>query len=107
MQLAIVDAVIQAIAGIVGGGVVAGAMREHGARILLNMVAGGMGGGIGGFLLHGQIPALVNGGGGPNTDASAGDDLAMRALAAFIAGGLLALIFSLLNLFKHEHINDK
>ena len=29
----------------------------------------------------------------------------MRALAGFIAGGLLALIFGLLNLFKDEHIN--
>ena len=38
---------------------------------------------------------------------SSADDLAMRALAGFIAGGLLALIFSLLNLFKHEHINNK
>jgi hypothetical protein len=102
-----IDAVVQAIAGTVGGAVVATAIKGHGTRIFLNMVAGGIGGGIGGFLLHSQIPALVNGGGEPNIDASAGDDLAMRALAGFIAGGLLALIFSLLNSFKHERINNK
>jgi hypothetical protein len=60
---------------------------------------------IGGLFVHAQIPALVNGAGQPNIGASSADEWAMRALAGFIAGGLLALILSTLNLFKDEHIN--
>jgi hypothetical protein len=107
MHVAFVDAIVQAIAGTIGGGVVAGAIKEHGVRIVLNLLAGGIGGGIGGFLVHSQIPALVNGGGEPNIDPSNGDDLVTRALAGFIAGGLLALIFSLLHSFKHEQTHNK
>ena len=72
MNVAIV-AVMQAIAGALGGGFVAGAIDDFGGRILSNLVVGG----IGSFLLNGQIPALVNGGGEPNIDASGGDDLAV------------------------------
>jgi hypothetical protein len=106
MHLILVNAVVQAIAGVLGAAVVS-AIREHGARILLNAAFGAIGGGVGGFFLHAQIPALVNGGGEPNTDMSPADDLAMRALAGFIAGGLLALIFSLLDVFRDTHINNK
>jgi hypothetical protein len=106
MQVAIVNAIVQAIAGAIGGGVVAGTIKEHGVRIAFNMVAGGIGGAVGGFFLNSQIPALVNGGGQPNIDPSAADDLAMRVLAGFIAGGLFALIFNVLNLFKQKHINN-
>jgi len=60
---------------------------------------------IGGLFVHAQIPALVNGAGQPNIGASSADEWAIRALARLIAGGLLALILSTLNLFKDEHIN--
>ena len=44
-----IDAVVQAIAGTVGGGVVAGATKEHGSRFFSSMTVGAIEGGIGGF----------------------------------------------------------
>ena len=105
MQVTLVDAIVLAVAGLIGGVAAGTAIKAQGSRTLLNAMAGAIGGVIGGLFLHAQIPALVNGGGQPNTGASSADELAMRALAGFIAGGLLALIFSLLSLFKDEHIN--
>ena len=105
MQVTLVDAIVLAVAGLIGGVAAGTAIKAQGSRTLLNAIAGAIGGVIGGLVLHVQIPALVNGAGQPNTGASSADELAMRALAGFIAGGLLALIFSLLNLFKDEHIN--
>jgi hypothetical protein len=105
MHGALVGVVVQAIAGVFGAVAAGTAIRAHSFRIFFNVITGAIGGTAGGLFLHAQIPALINGGGQPNMDASSADDLALRALAGFIAGGLLALIFSVLNLFKDEHIN--
>jgi hypothetical protein len=65
-------------------------------------------GGVGEFFLYAMIPIMENGGGEPNLDGSPADKLAMPVLAGFIAGGLLALIFGLLdNLLKHQRIDSK
>jgi hypothetical protein len=107
VQSMLLNTVVQTVAGILGGAAVGTAVKQHGLGILLNVLAGAVGGGFGGFLLHAAIPAMVNGGGQPNSDASSADELAMRTLAGFIAGGLLALIFSILKFVKDEYINNK
>jgi hypothetical protein len=103
MQVTLVDAIVLAVAGMIGGIAAGTAIRAQGFRTLFFAAVGAIGGVIGGLFLHAQI--LVNGAGQPNIGASSADEWAMRALAGFIAGGLLALILSVLNLFKDEHIN--
>ena len=67
MQVTLVDAIVLAVAGLIGGVAAGTAIRAQGSRTLLNAMAGAIGGVIGGLFLHAQIPALVNGGGQPNT----------------------------------------
>ena len=49
-------------------------------------------GGIAAYGLYAAIPAMVNGGGAAEVDTSFVNEIAVRALAAFIAGGILSLI---------------
>jgi uncharacterized membrane protein YeaQ/YmgE (transglycosylase-associated protein family) len=107
VQLMLLHTAVQTVAGILGGAAAGTAVKQHGLGILLNVLAGAVGGGFGGFLLQAAIPAMVNGSGEPNLGGSPADDLAMRALAGFIAGGLLALIFNILSYIRNSNINNK
>lgn len=108
MSLSFLNVIAQTVAGVAGGVAAGTAIKKHGLNTALNVAAGAIGGGVGGFFLYAIIPALVNGSGQPNLGGSPADDLAMRVLAGFIAGGLLALIFGLLkNLRKQQRIDSK
>jgi hypothetical protein len=103
-----IDAVVQAIAGTLGGAVVAGVVKEHSTRFFLNL--GCWWNRRRNRRVSFAQPDPCSGQRWWRTEyrcISCADDLAMRALAGFIAGGLLVLIFSLLNSFTRERINNK
>ena len=83
--------VVQIIAGIVGGIAAGAALHEHSLGTLTNTIAGIVGG-LAGYAVYAAIPAMVNGAGNAVVDTSFVNELALRALSAFIAGGVLALI---------------
>jgi hypothetical protein len=103
MASALVVFVIQIIAGI-GGGIAAGAalQHEHSPGNLTNTIAG-IGGGLAGYAVYAAIPAMVNGAGNAVVDTSFVNELVLRALSAFVAGGVLALIISFVSALAHQH----
>jgi hypothetical protein len=103
----LLNAIVQTIAGLLGGVAVSAAVREHSLGLLLDILLGALGGGLGGFILQAAIPSMVNGSGEANLGGSHADDLAIGVLAGFISGGLLVLIFSVLRFAKNEHFNNK
>jgi hypothetical protein len=60
---ALVNLVIQIIAGIVGGNGAAAALKDYDLGKLGNTIAGAVGGGVGGQLLQVLLPALAGAGG--------------------------------------------
>ena len=107
MHSTLLNAIVQTIAGLVGGVAAAAAVKEHSLGLVLNLLLGALGGGFGGFILQAAIPSMVNGSGEPNLGGSPADDLAIRVLAGFICGGMLVLIFCVLRFAKNEHFNNK
>ena len=66
-------------------------MHEHSLGNLTNTIAGIVGG-LAGYAVYAAIPAMVNGAGNAVVDTSFVNELVLRALSAFVAGGVLALI---------------
>ena len=59
-------------------------------------------GGIAAYGLYAAVPAMVNGGGAAEVDTSFVNEIAVRALAAFIAGGILSLIVAAVTTLTHQ-----
>jgi uncharacterized membrane protein YeaQ/YmgE (transglycosylase-associated protein family) len=99
MSSAIVVFVVQMIAGIVGS---VAASHEHrlGPR---TSIAAGLIGGLAGYPVYAAIPAMVNGAGVAVVDTSFVNELALRALSASVAGGVLALVVSFVRTLSHQH----
>ena len=87
MSSSVVAFGVQMIAGVVGG-VAAGAAIH---------------GGLAGYGVYAVIPAMVNGAGNAVVDTSLVNELALRALSAFIAGGVLTLIVTFARTLSHQH----
>ena len=102
MASAFVVFVIQIIAGIAGGIAAGAALHEHSPGNLTNTIAG-IGGGLAGYAVYAAIPAMVNGAGNAVVDTSFVNELVLRALSAFVAGGVLALIISFVSALAHQH----
>jgi hypothetical protein len=102
MASALVVFVIQIIAGIVGSIVASAALHEHSPGNLPNAIAGIVGG-LAGYAVYAAIPAMVNGAGNAVVDTSFVNELVLRALSAFVAGGVLALIISFVSALAHQH----
>ena len=102
MSSAIVVFVVQMIAGIVGSVAASAALHEHrlGPR---TSIAAGLIGGLAGYPVYAAIPAMVNGAGIAVVDTSFVNELALRALSAFVAGGVLALVVSFARALSHQH----
>ena len=64
MSGTLVNLIIQVIAGILGGNGIGAALKDASLGPLGNSVAGAIGGGLGGQVLQGLIPALAGAAGG-------------------------------------------
>jgi hypothetical protein len=102
MSSAVVVFVVQIIAGIVGSFAAGAALHEHRLGLRTSTVAG-LVGGLAGYLVYAAIPAMVNGAGVAVLDTSFVNELALRALSGFIAGGILALIVTAVSTLSHQH----
>ena len=102
MASTLVVFVIQIIAGIAGGIAAGAVLHEHSPGNLTNMIAGIVGG-LAGYAVYAAIPAMVNGAGNAVVDTSFVNELVLRALSAFVAGGVLALIISFVSTLAHQH----
>ena len=102
MSATLVVFVVQIIAGIVGGMAAGAATHEHGLGFLTSAIAGVVGG-IAGYWVYAAIPPLVNGGGGTQLDITFVDELVIRALTAFIVGGILSLVVTGMRTLTHQH----
>jgi hypothetical protein len=98
----LIDLLLLVIGGAIGGTAAGAAIKEYSAGILTNAIAGAIGGGIGGYVLNEFIPAMVDLNGNPHFAESLFEQAAIRALAGFIAGGIVAMIFTFLKILKTE-----
>jgi hypothetical protein len=102
MSSAVIAFIVQMIAGVAGSVAAGAALHEHGLGLRTSMVAGLIGG-LAGYLVYAAIPAMVNGAGVAVVDTSFVNQLALRALSAFIAGGVLAHVVSFARTLSHQH----
>jgi hypothetical protein len=91
MPSVLTDIAVQIAAGIVAGNTVALAVKEYSLGIVKSTVIGTLGG-IGSYLLEAVIPPTVTAAGDPVMDDSAVNEWVIRALLAFVVGGMLSLI---------------
>ena len=91
MPSALTGIAVQIAAGIVAGSAVALAVKEYSLGIVKSTVIGALGG-SGSYLLEAVIPPTVTAAGDPVMDDSAVNEWVIRALLAFVVGGLLSLI---------------
>jgi hypothetical protein len=102
MSSSVVAFGVQMIAGVVGGVAAGAAIHEHRLGTLTNTIVGIVGG-LAGYGVYAVIPAMVNGAGNAVVDTSLVNELALRALSAFIAGGVLTLIVTFARTLSHQH----
>ena len=102
MPSTLVDLLLLVIGGAIGGTAAGAAAKEYSVGILTNAFAGAIGGGIGGYVLNEFIPAMVDLNGNPHFDESVFEQAAIRALAGFIAGGIVAMVVNFLKILKTE-----
>jgi hypothetical protein len=98
----LIDLLLLVIGGAIGGIAGGAAIKEASAGILTNAIAGAIGGGTAGYVLNEFIPAMVDLNGNPHFAESLVEQAAIRALAGFIAGGIVALVLSFLKILKTE-----
>jgi hypothetical protein len=91
MSAAIINLIIQLIAGAVGGNAVGTASKDINLGTLGNTIAGAIGGVGGGQILTPLIPMLADTGG--NVDIAA---LASQAVGGGIAGAIVAAVVGLI-----------
>jgi hypothetical protein len=90
MSSAIVNLIIQIVAGAIGGNA-AGAMKDFSLGTAGNTIVGAIGGGVGGQLLQALIPALAGGAGGLDIGTIIGQ-LAGGGIAGAVLTGVVGLI---------------
>jgi hypothetical protein len=73
----ITSLIIEAISGAVGGNVAGAALKEKSLGLIGNSLAGVVGGGLGGTILHAVMGAATSGGGGMD----------MTSIIGNVAGG--------------------
>ena len=101
--MTLVDVIVRRMGHVIRGAAADRKLRELGTGILMKVMALG----FGGLLLHFTISTYLNGGSETNFDDSTANDLTTRAIAGLIAGGLLTMIFTIIDFVKDEQINDK
>jgi uncharacterized membrane protein YeaQ/YmgE (transglycosylase-associated protein family) len=89
----IISLIIQLISGAVGGNVAGAAMKESSLGTLGNSIAGIVGGGLGGTLLH-----MVMG------TAAAGGGLDLQGILANVAGGGVggAILMAIIGIIRNQ-----
>jgi uncharacterized membrane protein YeaQ/YmgE (transglycosylase-associated protein family) len=90
----IVSLIIQLISGAVGGNVAGAAMKESSLGTLGNSIAGIVGGGLGGTILHMVMGTAAVGGGG----------LDLQSILANVAGGGAggAVLMAIVGIIKNK-----
>ncbi len=95
MSQAIINLILQVVAGAIGGNAVGGILKNIDLRPLVKTISGAVGGGIGGTILQSLIPAL----GG--AASSGGFDIG-AALGNLAGGGVTGAIVTVaVNLIKN------
>ena len=89
----IISLIIQAISGAVGGNVAGAAMKENSLGTVGNSIAGILGGGLGGTLLHTVMGSAAAGGGGMD----------LTSILSNVAGGGIggAILVAVVGLIKN------
>jgi hypothetical protein len=98
----LIDLLLLVIGGAIGGTAAGAALKEFSAGSLTNAIAGAISGGTAGYVLNEFIPAMVDLNGNPHFGESLIEQAAIRALAGFIAGGIVALVFCFLKILRTE-----
>ena len=90
----IISLIIQVISGAVGGNVAGAAMKENSLGTVGNSIAGIVGGGLGGTILH-----MVMG-----TAAAGGGSLDLQSILANVAGGGVggAILIAVVGIIKNK-----
>jgi hypothetical protein len=90
----IISLIIQAISGAVGGNVAGAAMKENSLGTLGNSIAGIVGGGLGGTILHMVMGTAAAGGGG----------LDLQSILANVGGGGVggAILMAVVGIIKNK-----
>lgn len=104
MSGTIINLIVQAIAGAIGGNAVGGIMKNIDLGPLGKTISGAVGGGIGGQILQSLIPAL---GGAATASAAGGFDIAV--FAGQLAGGGItgAIVTVVVGLVKNAIFKPK
>ena len=90
MDISLVDLVIEIISGAVGGYFVGTAMRDLSLGTFGNLIAGAIGGLIGGYSLRAAIPVLGSAAGGISLGVIIG-----QVVTGLVGGAILAAIVGL------------
>jgi len=91
MSEALINLIIQIVAGAIGGNGAGAAMKDMNLGTLGNTIAGAIGGGAGGQLLTALIPALAGAAG--TTDIGA---LVGQAVGGGVSGAILTAVVGLI-----------
>ena len=95
MSAALINLIIQVVAGAIGGNAVGAGLKDANLGTLGNTLAGAVGGGVGGQVLQALIPALAG---------VAGSGLDLGALDGQVAGGGVAgaILTTIIGLIKNK-----
>jgi len=93
-RMDIISLIIQAISGAVGGNVAGAAMKENSLGTVGNSIAGILGGGLGGTLLHTVMGSAAAGGGGMD----------LTSILSNVAGGGVggAILMAIIGIIKNK-----
>ena len=91
----IISLIIEAISGAVGGNVAGAAMKENSLGTVGNSIAGIVGGGLGGTLLHMVMGSAATGGGG---------SMDLTSILSNVAGGGVggAILMAIVGIIKNK-----
>jgi uncharacterized membrane protein YeaQ/YmgE (transglycosylase-associated protein family) len=92
----IISLIIEAISGAVGGNVAGAAMKDNSLGTLGNSIAGIVGGGLGGTILH----AVMDG----TAAAGSGGSMDMTSIVSNVAGGGVggAILMAIIGIIKNK-----
>lgn len=99
----LIEFILTAIAGILGGLVVGKAMKEHSLGIFIDAAAGGAGAVLGSMFLRDQVILITNASGGVNAAGTFLEQTTLLILAGAIEGAILALAASMVKMMISEH----
>ncbi len=88
---------IEAVSGAIGGNVAGAAMKENSLGTVGNSIAGILGGGLGGTILHSVMGSAVAGGGGMD----------LQSILANVGGGGVggAILMAVVGMIKNKMAN--